>query len=82
MGNELFQEVAQATGLPLEIVEREFSKLLAKKGIARDEVTLENLREAMAEFLKEVILHAKDKYENGTVIHEEVAPEDLGRESN
>ncbi|MDZ4677261.1 MAG: hypothetical protein SGI74_07085 [Oligoflexia bacterium] len=82
MGNELFKAVTGATGLPSDLVANELSKVLSNVGIARDEVTLEELRLALAEYLREVIIHAKDKFdeEGGIVIEEVISPEDLGKE--
>jgi len=80
MGNELFRQVTRETGLPEDLVARELSKILSKKGIELNEVTLDELRLALAEYLREVILHAKDKFEDGVPVEEEINPEELGVE--
>jgi hypothetical protein len=80
VGNELFNKVTEATGLPKELVEQELGKVLTGKGIAQNEVTLDELRLALADYLREVILHAKDEFEDGVYIEEEISPEDLGKE--
>jgi hypothetical protein len=81
MGNELFKTVTGATGLPSDLVAKELSKVLSNKGIARDEVTLEELRSALAEYLREVLLHAKDQFDQeGVWVEEVVPPEELGKE--
>lgn len=80
MGNDLFKSIATATGLPDDLITRELSKVLSQKGIARDEVTLDELRIALADYLREVILTAKDKFEDGVWIEEDVLPEELGQE--
>ncbi len=54
MGNELFEQVAALTGLPLEMIGPEFRDLLERKGVAPDSLTMDSLREALAEYLKEV----------------------------
>lgn len=80
MGNELFNKVTEATGLPKDLVEQELAQLLNGKGIGQEELTLDELRLALADYLREVILHAKDKFEDGVFIEEEISPEDLGKE--
>ena len=82
MGNELFKAITTATGLPDDLVTTELTKVLSKKGYARDDVTLDELRLALADYLREVILHAKDKFEEGVWIEEDVRPEDLGKEDD
>jgi len=80
MGNELFKTVTGATGLPEELITKELSEILIGKGLAKEEVTIEELRVVLADYLREVILHAKDKFEDGFCVEEEVDPEDLGKE--
>lgn len=79
-GNEIFRTITEATGLPEEMIRQELGKILAAKGIARDEVTMEDIRTALADYLREVIIHAKDKFEDGFWMEEVVQPEDLGKE--
>jgi hypothetical protein len=80
MGNELFKSVTGATGLPEDLISEELNKLLITKGIQRSEVTLDELRDALAGYLREVIVGAKDEFESGVWIEDEVHPEDLGKE--
>jgi hypothetical protein len=80
MGNELFKQVVGATGLPSEIMTKELSEVLEGKGFASENVTLDELRLVLADYLREVILHAKDKFEDGICVEEEIDPEDLGKE--
>jgi hypothetical protein len=79
-GNEIFKTITAATGLPEDLIRRELAKILANKGIAQDEVTMDDLRAALADYLREVILHAKDKFEDGVWIEEVIPPEELGQE--
>ncbi len=80
MANQLFKDVAEATGLPSELITKELSQIVSNKGIENDNLTLDELRLVMADYLREVILQAKNKFEDGIEIEEEVAPEDLGLE--
>ncbi len=56
MGNELFAQVTELTGLPAELIGPELKELLERKGIAPDQVTMESLREALADYLSTVVL--------------------------
>lgn len=77
MGNEVFNSILDATGLPKELVSKELEGLLLKKGISPTDVTVEDLRSTLSEYLKEVILKAKDSFDQGIVLEEEVDPEDF-----
>lgn len=63
MGNNLAKTVIVATGLPQDPVEREFNSLLEKHGKNPDSLTLEELREVMADYLQTVFLEMQ--VENG-----------------
>ena len=54
MGNKLFAEVTGLTGLPEELIGAELKSLLANKGVAPEQVTMESLREALADYLTQV----------------------------
>ena len=56
MGNKLAKAVVVATGLPQDPVEREFNSLLEKHGKNPESLTLEELREVMADYLQTVFL--------------------------
>lgn len=56
MGDTLAKTVIAATGLPQEPVEREFNALLLKYGKDAESLTLDELREIMAEYLQLVFL--------------------------
>lgn len=60
MGEILTKTVIAATGLPQEPVEREFNALLEKHGKHPETLTLEELREVMAEYLQSVFLELKE----------------------
>lgn len=71
MGNEVFKTVVKATGLPETIAIEEVAKILNGQGIDRDEVSLENLREAAAKYLRESLLDIKEKFEDGVWLEDE-----------
>jgi hypothetical protein len=80
MSNQLIKDLTAATGLPDELITRELSQLMTNKGLGEQDVTLDDLRHVMADYLREVIIHAKNKFEDGVEIEEEVPPEQLGME--
>ena len=55
MGNKLFSEVTELTGLPAELISEELKTLLERKGVEPDQMTMESLREALADYLTQVI---------------------------
>ncbi|MGE3262214.1 MAG: hypothetical protein AB7K68_10585 [Bacteriovoracia bacterium] len=55
MGNKLFSEVTELTGLPEELIGAELKSLLANKGVAPEQMTMESLREALADYLNQVV---------------------------
>ena len=80
MANDLFKKVTEATGLPTELITKELTQIVSSKGIQDDNLTLDDLRAVMAEYLREVILQAKFQFEDGIEVEEEISPEDLGKE--
>ncbi|MEW6056816.1 MAG: hypothetical protein AB1540_09385 [Bdellovibrionota bacterium] len=55
MGNRLFQEVADLTGLPKHLISEELVTILGQVGSNPQAVTLEDLRRAMTMYLREVM---------------------------
>lgn len=56
MGETLAQTLIEATGLPEKSLEKEFNALLAKHGKTPETMTLDDLREVMADYLQTVFL--------------------------
>lgn len=54
MGNKLFSQVTALTGLPEELIGPELKTLLERKGVAPEQMTMESLREALADYLAQV----------------------------
>jgi hypothetical protein len=66
MGNKLFSEVTELTGLPEELIGEELKGLLENKGVAPEQMTMESLREALADYLNQ--LHVE--FEEGGEVEE------------
>lgn len=54
MGNKLFAQVTGLTGLPEELIGEELKVLLERKGVAPEQMTMESLREALADYLNQM----------------------------
>jgi hypothetical protein len=54
VGNELFREVKLLTGLPDDLIGEELTQLLENKGVTPNELTLDSLRLAVEEYLKQI----------------------------
>ncbi len=54
MGNSLFTKVTSLTGLPEDLIGNELRELLDKKGTVPEECTMDSLRTALQDYLKEV----------------------------
>ena len=54
MGNKLFAEVTGLTGLPENLIGEELKALLERKGVAPEQMTMDSLREALADYLNQM----------------------------
>jgi len=61
MGERLFGEVAKATGLPKELIEEELAGLIQAAGINPAQMTMDDLRQILAEYVQDVLVAAKAK---------------------
>jgi hypothetical protein len=61
MGEKLFGTVTEATGLPSELVAKELEQLIASAGSDRANLTLDDLRAILAEYVQDVLLAAKEE---------------------
>jgi hypothetical protein len=55
-GHELIDTVVAATGLPEDFAKTELYSLLAQKNLAAETLSLEELREVLADLLQSLIL--------------------------
>lgn len=62
MGETLITDIAEATGLPQNLMTDELGRLISAAGIDSGEVTLEDLRSILADYLQEVLLAARDEF--------------------
>lgn len=62
MGNALLEMVVLATGLPEGEIRSELQALMHQHGKSAENLTVDDLREIMAEYLQDVLLGAKEKH--------------------
>lgn len=62
MGDNLFDKVVKSTGLPEELVTQDFLKKVTDKGFDRGTLTLDQIRDVLADYLQDVILQAREEY--------------------
>lgn len=60
-GMELIDEMAELTGLPKEVVKPELIKLSLNAGLDLANVTLDDLRPVLFEFMSEMVLEHEEK---------------------
>lgn len=70
MGDELFKQVTDATGLPNELISAELTRLLERSGIDPQAVTLDDLRRVLAEYVQDVLLSAKSDFASSKAVNE------------
>jgi len=71
MSKPLLQEVTEATGLPEELIQSELKQIIEDRGFSSENLTLEQLRVALADYMRQVILEAKDQFEEGVWLEDE-----------
>jgi hypothetical protein len=61
MGEALLADVTGSTGLPEELVTKELTRLISNAGLSRDAVTLDDLREILADYLQDIMLELAEE---------------------
>jgi hypothetical protein len=61
-GLKLLKDIAAATGLPNEGVENELDRLVLAAGIKKENLTLDDLREVLANYLQDILLSAQQEF--------------------
>ncbi len=60
MEDNLFNKIIQNTGLPQDLISEELGDLLKNAGVEKTQVTLDELRDVLSNYLQDVLLKAKD----------------------
>ncbi|MCB0393132.1 MAG: hypothetical protein KDD25_01155 [Bdellovibrionales bacterium] len=61
MSSNILKKLSENTGLPENLVTCELESLLRKAGLNKSAVTLDDIREVLADYLQDVIVEAKEK---------------------
>jgi hypothetical protein len=61
MGERLLTDLAEATGLPSDLVTDELGRLIQGAGLAKSDITLDDLRAILADYMQEILLSAKEE---------------------
>jgi hypothetical protein len=64
MGETLLRKVVQATGLPQDPVQKELEVFIEQHGISPQDLTLDELRDVMVEYLQSVFLELQQERKN------------------
>jgi len=59
MGEDLLTQLLAATGLPQDLIAREVADLITAAGAQPEDLTLDQLRDIVANYLQEVMVQAK-----------------------
>ncbi|MBK9040900.1 MAG: hypothetical protein IPL83_17395 [Bdellovibrionales bacterium] len=59
-GSELLEAIAEATGLPNNLILSELNKLVQKEHYPLDQLTLDELREVLADYLQDILTEARN----------------------
>ena len=62
MGEALIKTVIESTGLPSDTMEQELHRLIAKAGLQKDALTLDDMRSILADYLQDTLLSLKKTY--------------------
>lgn len=60
--NNLLSTVSNLTGLPHNSLKKELDNLAKKAGYSPDQLSMDQLREIMSEYLQTVLLEAKNQF--------------------
>lgn len=62
MDDNLFEKIVKSTGLPEELVTQDFLKKITDRGFEKSTLTIDQIRDVLADYLQDVILQARDEY--------------------
>ncbi len=63
-GHALLEVLAEASGLPTDLVQQELVELIQAQGKSEKAVTLDDLREILSAYLQDVLVQAKEDLES------------------
>lgn len=64
MGQDVLKSLIQATGISEELISPELKSLTDRAGLSVENLTIEDLRLILAEYVQEVLLSAKEQFDS------------------
>ena len=62
MGEQLIESLTEATGLPKDLVTDELQRLITSAGLNANDMTLEDLRQILADYVQDVLVAAHEEF--------------------
>ncbi|MBX2988083.1 MAG: hypothetical protein KF802_09320 [Bdellovibrionaceae bacterium] len=62
MGKEISEQVLQNTGLPENLIRNEFESLLKRHGLSEETLTLDALRDVLADYLQDIFTDPRNRH--------------------
>ena len=62
-GSEILKNLISATGISEDLISPEVKSLAHRAGIDSEDLTIEDLRQILAEYVQEVLLSAKEQFD-------------------
>ncbi len=64
MDQDVLKSLIQATGISEELISPELKSLTDRAGLSEENLTIEDLRLILAEYVQEVLLSAKEQFDS------------------
>ena len=62
MGDALIKTVIDSTGLPSDTMAQELNRLIGNAGLQKESLTLDDMRNILADYLQDTLLNLKKTY--------------------
>jgi hypothetical protein len=63
-GKDLIEAITQTSDIPSDLISKELKTLLSQNNLSENHLTVDQLRELMAEYLQDVFVRAKSQLNN------------------
>ena len=77
MGEDILKNLIQATGISEELISSEIKLLTDRAGIPEQDITIEDLRLILADYVQEVLLSAKEQFKEHHSSEKHELPKDF-----
>ncbi len=73
-GPNIIKKLISATGISEELISTELANLSSRAGIHPEDLTIEDLRQILAEYVQEVLLSAKEQFDEKAALEKGLTP--------